>query len=201
MKRSPKKTSFPKSARAQARSIDPLHREQGSAYIVTLMVLFVLTALGLSLTLITSTESTLGAQERTIQRTFYAADSGLGLALSALMSRNDCDSRCVNLDDDSPDMFNSNDLIDQIEISKMAALDDRPTALGQINDSDFRNVNHYVAARSTRVIPDNLDAIPVGQRTVAQMFALDPWVSPGGCFVDVFVPCSSRSSLTQIPPP
>ena len=189
----------------------PVGREEGSAYIVTLMVLFVLTALGLSLTLITSTESTLGAQERTIQRTFYAADSGLGLALSALMSRSDCESRCVFYESDENDPYSPENLLDQIEVSKMAALDDRPTALGQINDSDFRNINHYVAARATRITEDADDPVPLGQRTVAQMFALDPWVAPGGCFVDVFVSCRRTSGiipatsvgnpLDEIPPP
>ena len=111
----------PKSLCTSRRRVE---REEGSAYIVTLMVLFVLTALGLSLTLITSTESTLGAQERTIQRTFYAADSGLGLALSALMSRSDCESRCVFYESNADDEYSPEDLLDQIEVSKMAALDD-----------------------------------------------------------------------------
>lgn len=187
--------------------LDPRRRrpmretQEGSAYIVTLMVLFVLTALGLSLTLITSTESTIGSQERTIQRTFFAADSGLQLALAATMSRNDCNARCVNVEDDSTDLYNANGLVDQIELTKMAALADHPSSLTQVNDTEFRNIQHWVASRATRVVPDNPDPIPVGQRTVAQMFSLDPWVSPLTCYTDVFVPCSTSSTMTTIPPP
>ncbi len=188
------------SARSSCSVAGPVAGQEGSAYIVTLLVLFVLTALGLSLTLITGNESIMGSQERTIQRTFYAADSGLSLSLAAVMSRNSCESRCVYLQDDDPDLFNASGMIDQLEVSKTSALGDQASNLSQINDSEFRNVKYYVASRATRVAPGD-DDIPVGQRTLSQMFALDPWVTPLTCVTDIFVPCSTTSSLTTIPPP
>jgi len=174
-----------------------LSKEQGSAYIVTLLVLFVLTALGLSLALITSTESTMGSQERTIQRTFYAADSGLSLALASVLSNNGCEAKCVFLEDDATVQHG---LLDQIEVTKMAVVSDQASNLSQINDSRYRNFNYYVASRAAR-IARGADDIPIAQRTVSQMFALDPWVTPGVCVTDFFVPCSTTSSLITIPPP
>ena len=56
--------------------------EEGSAYIITLMVMFALTVIGLGLSLVSQTEMLVGSQERTIQRNFYAADSGLSTALA-----------------------------------------------------------------------------------------------------------------------
>lgn len=62
------------------------HGERGSAYLATLLVLVVLTALGLSLMFLTQIESEIGATERAIHRTFYAADSGVAAAVARKMS-------------------------------------------------------------------------------------------------------------------
>ncbi len=55
-------------------------RERGSAFTVALLVLLVLTISGLALTLMTQTEVRIGGNERTTNRTFYAADSGIEVA-------------------------------------------------------------------------------------------------------------------------
>lgn len=55
-------------------------RERGSAFTVALLVLLVLTISGLALTLMTQTEMRIGANERTTNRSFYAADSGIEVA-------------------------------------------------------------------------------------------------------------------------
>jgi hypothetical protein len=52
-------------------------RERGSAFIVALLVLLVMTVAGLALTLMTQTEVRIGANEREANRTFYASDSGI----------------------------------------------------------------------------------------------------------------------------
>lgn len=65
---------------------DVARGERGSAYLATLLVLIVLTVLGLSLVLVTQIESEIGATERTIHRTFYAADSGIAAAVARKMS-------------------------------------------------------------------------------------------------------------------
>lgn len=54
-------------------------REEGSAYIVTLLALVVLTLLALTLTMITQGEVQIGGSERSLNRLFYSSDSGLAL--------------------------------------------------------------------------------------------------------------------------
>ncbi len=54
--------------------------EQGSAYVVTLLALVVLTILALSLTLLTQSEMQIGTNERIVQRIFYAADAGVAVS-------------------------------------------------------------------------------------------------------------------------
>jgi len=76
-----KRTRFDRAMRVEGspRSPDAVavpRGERGSAYLVALMALVVLTILGLSLVLITQTEVQVGANERTVNRTFYTADSG-----------------------------------------------------------------------------------------------------------------------------
>lgn len=61
--------------------LDPRRGERGSAYIVVLLALVVLTIIGLSLVMVTDTEVQLGANERTLTRTLFASDSGLQVAV------------------------------------------------------------------------------------------------------------------------
>ena len=62
--------------------------ERGSAYLIALMALVVLTILGLSLVLVTQTEVQVGANERTVNRTFYAADTGFHLLTAEHLANN-----------------------------------------------------------------------------------------------------------------
>jgi Tfp pilus assembly protein PilX len=55
--------------------------ERGSAYVAVLLALVVLTIIGLSLVMVTQTEVQLGANERTITRTLYGADSGIQISV------------------------------------------------------------------------------------------------------------------------
>ncbi len=64
----------------------PSAHERGSAYIVALMALLVLTIGGLAVTLVSQTEMQVGMNEKVIQRTFYAAESGLSLASSYMLT-------------------------------------------------------------------------------------------------------------------
>jgi len=67
----------------------PVRRgERGSSYLVTLLALVALTILGLSLVLATQTEVQVGANERTANRTFYAADSGFHLITAEALANN-----------------------------------------------------------------------------------------------------------------
>ena len=59
--------------------------EAGSAYIMVLLALVVLTIMGLSLSFMTQTELQIGANERVTTRVFYAADAAVDAALANVM--------------------------------------------------------------------------------------------------------------------
>ncbi len=59
--------------------------EDGSAYIIALMVLVVLSLLGLGLALVSQTELQIGSNELTTHRALYNAESGVALGLARKM--------------------------------------------------------------------------------------------------------------------
>lgn len=59
--------------------------ERGSAFVIALLVLVILTILGLSLAFITSGEVEVAKNERQINRVFYTADSGVAVAAARAM--------------------------------------------------------------------------------------------------------------------
>lgn len=107
----------------------PRH-EAGSAYLIAIMVMLLLTVIGLSLATVSSTESLIGANERMIQQTLFAADAGLHFAASRLLILDDRSSSERDLivlndhadpDDDEPTYGDDPDvrtefLVDQVNI-------------------------------------------------------------------------------------
>ena len=69
------------------------NKERGSVFIVALLALVLLTAIGLSLALVTETEMLLGANEQVITETFYAAETGVSVVLGQTTTGN-TDERC-----------------------------------------------------------------------------------------------------------
>ncbi len=62
------------------RSIRQHPAQRGSVYIITLVVLLVLTILGLSIALMTQSGMQIGISERLSETMFYAAGSGIEVA-------------------------------------------------------------------------------------------------------------------------
>ncbi len=62
--------------------------QEGSAFILALIVVMLLTILGLSLAVVTETEMQLGGTEKTIERQQFAAESGLWTKIAALALTN-----------------------------------------------------------------------------------------------------------------
>lgn len=81
-------------------------REEGSAYIVALLVLVVLTIMGMALAMITQTEVQVGANERLINRVFYSAEATINVAIARLLVTNDAEARIYYLDDPVSDGLN-----------------------------------------------------------------------------------------------
>lgn len=77
--------------------------ERGSATVIALLVLFLLSLLGLALALVTSTESMIAANDRLSAQSFYAADSGLDLAAVRVILADDTSPLLVQVNGVIPD--------------------------------------------------------------------------------------------------
>lgn len=157
--------------------------EAGSAYILTLMALVILTVLGLALALSTQTEVQVGANEKTIHRTFYAADSGLGIAAAQALSSGRYTPTTVVLN--RTQVGNAN-IADRVRISTLAPILTVRCDWCPANDDGvpkFWKVHHAATATSERIAwegngapPD--DATLLGQKTLSVMFEFQPWPTP-----------------------
>lgn len=154
-------------------------REAGSAYVVVLLALVVLTIIGLSLSLITQGEMQVGNNERTIQRVFYATDTGIAVAVSRALVNADYGSRTYELADDlTPAALN---IRHQVEVSPFYPILDSPCNLCEINDAgsysenSFRKINHALSVRATRVFGG--DETPLARKLISEMVEVQPWKS------------------------
>ncbi|HEV8577463.1 MAG TPA: pilus assembly PilX N-terminal domain-containing protein [Thermoanaerobaculia bacterium] len=157
--------------------------EAGSAYIVALLALVVLTILGLALALVTQTEVHMGANERTVNRNFYAADSGLGVAAAEALASGRYAAATVILNRSNVGGLNT---ADRVRISPLAPILTVRCDWCPANDDGvpkFWKVHHAVTATSDRISwpgsgPPPADATLLGQKTLSVMFEFQPWPTP-----------------------
>ncbi|HVS16596.1 MAG TPA: pilus assembly PilX N-terminal domain-containing protein [Thermoanaerobaculia bacterium] len=171
------------------RTLPPAHRrppeappptrpagEEGSAYIVALLVLFVLTAVGLSVAFVSQTELIVGSQERTIQRTFYAADAGLDIAAASALNTGNYEARRIDLADPAG-LFGAS-LIDRIETSVVAPILETACNLCQINqDADYYRISHAITSRASRLgrTATAGEDVPLSVKELTAVVDFQPW--------------------------
>lgn len=184
--------------------------EAGSAYIVALVVLFIVTLLGLSLTLITQTELQIGANERTVTRVFYGADTGISTAIARALVRSDHSAQVLNLTDTGED-FAGNTLIPgfeageagtRVEVSPFYPILDVPCNLCEVNNAgtysgrDYRKVNHAVTALAERFITADQGASreTIAEKAITTMIEVQPWRVP----LQAYDPIDQSTELAKI---
>ena len=150
--------------------------ETGSALLLALFTLTLLTVLGLSVSAVTESEMLIGANERTLQRVFYAADSGVHLASARAVVDND--RRPVTFVFDDPPAGSGLLIQNRIEISPFLPILAAHCNLCQINspgtydDTDLFAVNHAVTVGATRT---GAGGEVLAQKTVSAMLEYQPW--------------------------
>jgi Tfp pilus assembly protein PilX len=161
------------------------HGERGSSYVIALLALFVLTILGLALVVVTQNEVQIGANERTINRVFYAADSGLQVGAAKTLTARDYSPQTLTIPESTPGGGNNH----IAEVVKITAL--TPIAISRCNwcpanangVPQFFKVNHVVNATADRLAWNGTGAPPagatnLGEKTLGVMFEFQPWPSP-----------------------
>jgi hypothetical protein len=162
------------------RSTRPYRAQRGSVYIITLVVLLVLTILGLSIALITQSEMQIGINERLAQTMFYAAGSGIDVATAKALAIQDL--QAMRLDQVVPRTLPNLNVRNRVDVSRFLPIMDSPCDLCQINEGlAYAKLHHQVEATATRVgwqgpatpVPANVS--PLAQKTLDVMISFQPW--------------------------
>ena len=157
------------------------HRAQrGSVYIITLVVLLVLTVLGLSIALITQSEMQIGFNERLGETMFYAAGSGIEVSTAKALAIPDL--QAMRLDQVVPTVLPNLNVRNRVDVSRFQPIMDSPCDLCQINEGlAYAKLHHQVDATATRIgwqgpatpIPANVS--PLAQKRLEVMVSFQPW--------------------------
>jgi Tfp pilus assembly protein PilX len=168
-------------------SIVRRHQEQGSAYLIALMALFLLTILGISVSLVTQTEILASSQERIIERTFYAAESGLETSIARALGEGDfgpVEHVATRTELEQGTLMN---VQERVQTSPFFCLGDTPCNLCSINQgSQYVRRNHMVASNATRagVTPDGTE-IPVGRKSLSAQVNVEPMQTVLDCLAEL----------------
>lgn len=122
--------------------------ERGSAYLFVLLALLVLTAIGLSLVVITQTEVQIGGAEKGASRALFGADAGLRIQL-ALSRFGATKSRLIDLGQTA---LGPVTLGETVEVSPFYPIYSGPCALCSVNMGEERYwaIDYVVNAESRR---------------------------------------------------
>lgn len=157
--------------------------ERGSAFIVALLVLLVLTVAGMALTLMTQTEMRIGANERETNRTLYASDSGVQVSTArTLWTANFTQTLTVLLNTTQQDTGASSapplTFSDQIVVTPLYALHTQPCKFCQVNQNlqiKYSYTTHLVNVTTTRLGQLNTNpAQTMAQKLVSSMIGIQP---------------------------
>jgi len=163
-------------------------RERGSAFIVALLVLLVMTVAGLALTLMTQTEVRIGANEREANRTFYASDSGIHVSTArTLWTGTNYQSITVLLNTTQQDTGASSapplTFADQIVVTPLYPVYAGlvfETNINQNQPNPYAAISHVVNSNSLRAGKLLSSSQTMAQKLVGSMIELQPWPKANG---------------------
>jgi hypothetical protein len=156
-------------------------RQAGSAYIIALLVLIVLTVVGLALTLITQTEVQIGATERSVNRSFYASDSGPGVALAGTLNKHWDQNIKLEINTTAQDTGVASNpstyFADELTVTPLVQINAQPCNLCDVADPQYsyKYVVHAVTSTTTRTGFTSTGSSPLVQKTIATMVGIQPW--------------------------
>ena len=151
------------------------------------LVVMAITALGVSS--VTQTEFLIGASERTTQRAFYAAESGIAVATSKALVSADFAAGSVDIPDEDAGGLTA---YHQVDLSPFVPTVETACNLCEINnvgtysDRAYRAMNFAITAQSTRVAGPNRS--PLSEGTVGAMVEVQPWKSQTEAYVAISDP-------------
>ena len=161
--------------------------EEGSAYLIALMALFLLTILGISVSLVTQTEILASSQERIIERTFYAAESGLEASIARALGEGDFGpiEHIANRTELEQGALMA--VQERVQSSPFFCMGDTPCNLCSINQgSQYVRRNHMVAVNATRAgVAGDGTEIPIGRKSLSSQVNVEPTQTIVDCLADL----------------
>ena len=163
--------------------------QDGSAYIVVLLVLLLLTIFGLSLVVITHTERQIGTNERDASRNFFAAESGIAVAVAWLQENNTqphelvVGTRTLGDTSGSSKADNKVEFRDVVQTTQLVVAGSQDSNLGDVSsnsgqDQDRANFRFETNARRISTSSSGILAgreIQLGQKRIEVMIEMDPF--------------------------
>jgi Tfp pilus assembly protein PilX len=159
-------------------SSGPRAAERGSAYLLALLVLVVLTVIGLSLAVITQTEVQIGGAEKSATRVLYGADAGVRVQLAAKKTLNDAPKARYVIDTVN---FGGATLTEAIDVSPFMVMYKGPCALCTQNvgsEDQYLSVNYVTNGQGRRIGTTATDTLPQANKLVSLMFFTQPTPKP-----------------------
>jgi hypothetical protein len=126
--------------------------EGGTAFLLAIICLVVLTLLGLSLSMLTQNELSLGDRERSAERALYAAEAGFSPAIARALLDGDHSAQVFSVQE-----VNGLGLHNEVDVSSFYPVLAMPCDLcevhntGVYNHDQFYEVTHAVSSRGRRL--------------------------------------------------
>jgi hypothetical protein len=151
------------------------------------MVLVILTLLGLHLSLVTQTEILIGANDRIVEKTFYAAESGLDLSISRALADGDFSAAYHERQRSEFENGQQTNIREQVSSSPFFCVGDAPCNLCSINQGrNFARRNHQLSVNAVRMgIPPSGPGVELAAKSVTSMVDVEPMERQMGCLADM----------------
>ena len=170
--------------------------ESGSAMMFAIVMMAILTILGVSLVLTTQTEVLAGSQERVMERTFYAAESGLELSVGNALGNGNFGPAALTRRRGNLEEGNMQAVREEVQSSPFFCLGDAPCGYCAINQGrDFVRRNHVLAVTANRVVTnDGGGDVNLARKALNTMVDVEPSERTVSCLADL---PSNTSSVGQ----
>jgi|SoiMethySBSTD1v2_1073268.scaffolds.fasta_scaffold518446_2 Tfp pilus assembly protein PilX len=152
-------------------------REAGSAYIVALLALVLLSMIGLAIVLITQSELQIGGNERVVSRIFYSADSGVSIATAKALVVGDYlpEGATVKFPDaPGGSAINS---VNRVDLSPFFPIQEQPCNLCSINQLGEYSTKSYSAVTYAETATSTREAgtTQFGSKAISAQVGVQPW--------------------------
>lgn len=151
--------------------------ERGSAYIVALLLLLLLTVIGLSLALVTQNEQQIGANEKLINRVFYAADAAIMESTARALILGEFQAGSSFTPDLGP--ASAANLGIRVQRNAYVRLNSPYCALCEVNqqpgEEPYRAITYFVDVTASRTGGSGSSTVPLAEKQLNTMLDVQPY--------------------------